>query len=128
MRTSPILCGLVLCAAVATGCGEDAPEQPAAKEPSVTVAERTAQLEQDPYDLRCADLADKVASADMTRRVQYALADDAQIAGLNRLRASQSIFFAITEVCNGKPGSYEPARAAIAGVRSGSFVADLSSP
>ena len=36
-----------------------------------------AQLDQDPYDLRCADLADKVASAGMTRRVQYALADDA---------------------------------------------------
>ena len=43
----------------------------------MTLAERQAQLDQDPYDLRCADLADKVASARMTRRVQYALADDA---------------------------------------------------
>ena len=41
---------------------------------------------------------------------------------------SQSIFFAITEVCKGKPGSYKPARPAIAGVRSGEFVADLESP
>ena len=40
--------------------------------------------------------------------MQYALADDAQIPGLNRLRESQSIFFAITEVCKGKPGSYKP--------------------
>ena len=94
----------------------------------VDVAERTAQLDRDPYDLRCEDLADKVASADMTRRVQYALADDAKIPGLNRLRASQSIFFAITEVCKGKPGSFEPARPAIAGVRSGEYVADLESP
>ena len=129
MRTSAILTGLVLGAAAATGCGESAPEEErAAKAPSVTLAERQAQLEQDPYDLRCADLADKVASAGLTRRVQYALADDAQIPGLNRLRESQSIFFAITEICKGKPGSYKPSRPAIAGVRSGEFVADLGSP
>ena len=128
MRTPTILAGVVLCAAVATGCGEAAPEKQAAKEPSVTLAERQAQLDQDPYDLRCADLADKVDSARMTRRVQYALADDAAIPGLNRLRASQSIFFAITEVCKGRPGSYKPARPAISAVRSGEFVADLATP
>lgn len=128
MRTLTILTGLALCAAVATGCGEDARDERAAEQPSVTLAERQAQLDRDPYDLRCSDLADKVESASLTRRVQYALADDAGIPGLNRLRASQSIFFAITEVCKGKPGSYQPARPAIAGVRSGRFVADLGSP
>ena len=51
-----------------------------------------------------------------------------RIPGLDRLRASQSIFFAITEVCKGKPGSYKPARPAISGVRSGEFVADLGTP
>jgi hypothetical protein len=129
MRTAAIIAGLVLGAAVASGCGEDAAERPAAaKSPIVKLAERQTQLDQDPYDLRCADLADKVASAGMTRRVQYALADDAAIPGLDRLRASQSIFYAITEVCKGKPGSYRPARPAISGVRSGEFVADLSTP
>jgi len=128
MRTPAIITGLALCAAFATGCGEDAAEQPAAKTPSVTLAERQAQLDQDPYDLRCADLEDKVASAGLTRRVQYALADDAAIPGLNRLRASQSIFFAITELCKDEPGSYKPARPAISGVRSGEFLADLSAP
>ena len=124
MRT--FLTGLVLAAAM-VGCGE---EEAAVKapEPVVDIAARQAQLEQDPYDLRCADLADKVASARMTRMVQYALADDANIPGLNRLRASQSIFFAITEVCKGQPGSYKPARPAIAGVRDGEFVADLEAP
>ena len=127
MRTPTILVGLVLSAAVASGCGGDAPEDRAAK-PAVSSADRQAQLEQDPYDLRCADLTDKVESARMTRIVQYALADDARIPGFSRLRASQSIFFAITEVCKGKPGSYKPARPAIAGVRSGEFVADLGAP
>jgi hypothetical protein len=129
MRTPTILAGLALCATVGAGCGEAATEKQAvAKEPTVTVAERQAQLDQDPYDLRCSDLADKVASAGLTRRVQYALADDAEIPGLNRLRASQSIFFAITEVCKDKPGSYRPARPAISAVRSGEFVADLGAP
>lgn len=128
MRTSTILTGLVLCAAVATACGEEEGAAVKAPDPVVDLAARQAELDRDPYDLRCADLADKVASADMTRRVQYALADDAKIPGLNRLRASQSIFFAITEVCKGKPGSFEPARPAIAGVRSGEYLADLGSP
>ena len=128
MRTAVMMTWLALCAAFATGCGEDPAQERAAATPPVTMAERQAQLEQDPYDLRCADLADKVASADMTRRVQYALADDASIHGLDRLRASQSIFFAITEVCKDKPGSYKPARPAISGVRSGEYVADLSAP
>jgi hypothetical protein len=123
-----MLAVLALGAAVATGCGEEPAPERAAKAPAVTLAERQSQLDQDPYDLRCSDLADKVAAAGMTRRVQYALADDAEIPKLNRLRASQSIYFAITEVCKGKPGSYQPARPAIAAVRSGEFVADLSAP
>jgi hypothetical protein len=128
MRTPSILAALVVSSAVAAGCGEDAPQERAAKAPDVTIAERTAQLEQDPYGLTCADLADKVASAEMTRIVQYALADDARIPGMSRLRASQSIFFAITEICKGKEPAYKPARPAIAGVRSGEYVADLGSP
>ena len=129
MRTSLLLTGLVLLATVASACGEDPQaERAAQKDPVAALAERQAQLDEDPYDLRCADLADKVASARMTRRVQSALADDAEIPGLNRLRASQSIFFAITELCKDKPGSYRPARPAIAGVRAGEFVADLGAP
>jgi hypothetical protein len=128
MRTSAILTGLVVSAAVAAGCGDNAPQERAAKAPAVTLAEREAQLEQDPYGLACADVADKVASAGLTRRAQYALADDARIPGMTPLRASQSIFFAITEICKGKPASYKPARPAIAGVRSGEFAADLGSP
>ena len=128
MRTSVILTGLVVSAAVAAGCGSDASQQRAAKGPAVTLAEREAQLEQNPYDLACADLADKVASARMTRKAQYALADDARIPDMSRLRASQSIYFAVTEICQDKPASYKPARPAIAGVRNGEFVADLDSP
>ena len=127
MRTLNTLTGLALCAAIAAGCGEDeAVTQPARA--AIDPAARQAELERDPYALRCADVRDKVESARMTRIVQYALADDAKIRGLNRLQSSQSIFYAITELCQERPDSYEPAKAAIAGVRSGEYRVDLESP
>jgi hypothetical protein len=127
MRARHTLIGLASCAAIAAGCGDDdnqtAGSQGKAK--TVSVAERHALLKTDPYALRCSDIRDKLAAADITRTVQVALADDAKIRGLNRLQASQSIYYAITELCKSKPGSYQPAEDAIAGVRSGEFRAEL---
>ena len=125
------LTALAVCAAIAAGCGDDDPDEGGAAKSEtqkVSLAERHAQLEKDPHGLRCADIEDKVASADISRRVQYALADDAKVRGLTRLQSSQSIFYAITELCKGKPGSYEPAEDAIAAVRSGEMRADLGAP
>lgn len=127
MSRRQTLIGLIACGAFVAGCGdgEDAStkSKPAAK--PVDVAARSAQLERDPYDLSCADLRDPVAAAQLTRPVQYALADDAKIRDLNRLQASQSIYFAITELCKGEPGSYRPAKDAIAAVRKGELRAEL---
>ena len=78
-----------------------------------------------PVALTTADIRDKLAAAHVTRTVQVALADDAKISGLTRLQASQSIYYAITELCKSKPGVYQPAEDAIAGVRSGEFRAEL---
>jgi hypothetical protein len=121
--------GLIACASIAAGCGGgddgDSGARSNDKAKAVDIAARAAQLEKNPYDLRCSDLSDAVASARMTRVVQYALADDAKIRGLNRLQASQSIYFAITELCKSKPGSYRPAKDAIAAVRSGELRAEL---
>jgi hypothetical protein len=126
MNRRQTLIGLVACGAIVAGCGDDDKGGSRKRDPKpVDIAARSAQLEKDPYDLRCADIRDKVASADMTRMVQYALADEAKIRGLNRLQASQSIFYAITELCKSQPGSYRPAKEAIAGVRSGEFRAEL---
>lgn len=127
MRTRKTLIGLAACAAIAAGCGDDDQQttQSESKAKTVSVAERYSLLRKDPYALRCSDLRDKLAAADITRTVQVALADDAKIHGLNRLQASQSIYYAITELCKAKPGSYQPAEDAIAGVRSGEFRAEL---
>ena len=128
MSRRQTLIGLIACAAIAAGCGDDdTSTNTKTKDEAkpVDIAARSAQLEKNPYDLRCSDLSDPVASARMTRVVQYALADDANIRGLNRLQASQSIYFAITELCKGKPGSYRPAKDAIGAVRSGELRAEL---
>jgi hypothetical protein len=119
---------LLACAAVAAGCGDEESPDPEPGSKKVSLAQRHAQLENDPYALRCADMRDEIASARITRVVQYALADDAKIKGLNRLQSSQSIYYAITELCKSKPGSYKPANDAIAAVRSGELRADLGTP
>jgi hypothetical protein len=123
------LIGMAACAVIAAGCGGggDAGERASAtKKPSL--AERQAYLERNPYELRCADIRDKVNSAEMSRIVQYALADDAKIRGLTRLQAGQSIFFGITELCKSENASYRPAVEAIKGVRRGDWRADLGTP
>jgi len=126
MSRRQTLIGLMACGAIAAGCGDDDTSTSSKREAKpVDIAARSAQLEKNPYDIKCADIRDKVASARMTRLVQVALADDAKIRGLNRLQASQSIFYAITELCRAKPDSYRPAEDAIAGVRTGEFRAQL---
>jgi hypothetical protein len=117
--------------AFAPGCGDDGSagvSRDEAKAPKLPPAERQAQLEKDPYDLRCRDLSDSITMSRATRMVQNALADDAKIADLNRLQASQSIYYAITEICKKKPGDFQPAQPAIASVRTGEYRADLGTP
>ena len=129
MKARTTLIGLMSCAAIAAGCGNgDEGEQSAGAPKKQTLAQRHAELERNPYAIRCADMKDKLASADITRVVQVALANDAGIRGLTQLQAGQSIFFAMTELCKTKPASYQPAHAAIAGVRSGEWRADLGTP
>ncbi len=127
MSSRKTLIGLAACAAFAAGCGTESEERASAPE-KPTPAERQAQLERNPYALRCADIRDTSESARMTRMVQYALADDAKIPGLNPLQSGQSIYYAITELCKSAPGSYRPAEDAIGGVRSGTYRADLGTP
>ena len=127
MNTRHTLLALMAGAAVAAGCGDDESNQTAAataKPKGVDVAERRARLEKDPYAVRCSDIRDEHSTRN-TRMVQHALARDVKVAGMGELAISQSIYYAMTEVCKGKPGSFEPARDAIAGVRNGRYRADF---
>lgn len=85
-------------------------------------------LDSDPYAIACGHMRDQQRWADATRRATVALSDRERIRGLNRLQATQSIFFAMTELCKGRPASYEPARASVRAVRQGEYRADLGTP
>ena len=126
MRRRQTVIGLIACAAVAAGCGNDDVSTKSKGEAKlVDRTARYAQLEKNPYDVRCGDLDGSHAAAEMSRVLQNALAYDAKIPGLNQLQASQSIYFAITQLCKAQPDSYRPAKDAIAAVRSGELRAEL---
>ncbi len=127
MSKRTTLIPFVAALAFATGCGADGSTDSSNDEvntPKPSPAERQAQLEKDPYDLRCRDLSDPIAMARATLIVQNALANDAKIPDLNQQQASQSIYYAITEICKEKPGDFRPAKPAIASVRTGEYRAD----
>jgi uncharacterized protein YciW len=99
---------------VAAACGED--------DTTVPYKQRLTQLERDPYTLTCGE---QRSHAHYGKRAHFALADATHIPHINRLRAAQSIFYAITVICKGKPDSFMPANLAVAGVREGSYRAKL---
>jgi hypothetical protein len=110
----------------ACGSGNTAPATVAkAKAPSVPSA---AVLARDPYSITCGHVRDQLKWADATRRATVAIADREPVRGLTRLRMTQSLFFAMTKICDGQPSMHRPARAAVRGVHSGRYVADLSYP
>lgn len=129
MRTHQTLIAVLVAGTVAAGCGDDDDGSARAKAdaPRPDPVERAAELERDPYDVRCSDIHDRRVAHAM-RAVQNSLASEAKIAGLNQLQSSQSIYYAMTEVCKSKPRSHRPADAAVAAVRSGEYRADLGTP
>jgi hypothetical protein len=117
---------LAVSAALLVACGgvDDAAQvaQKAPKLASATV------IDGDPNAIACGHVRDQQNWADTTRRATVALADRERIAGLNRLQATQSIYYAMTEVCQGRPASYQPGKDAVRGVREGTYRADLGTP
>lgn len=114
---------LVTCAAMlAAGCGEDESPKAAAKAPLASAAA----LERDPHALSCGHVTDQLEWADETRRATVAIADGMRTPGLNRLRRTQSLFYALTELCKDRPASHQPVDAAIDAVKAGRYRADLN--
>ena len=108
----------------ACGTGDTVPAT-TAKAPSLPSA---ATLARDPYAITCGHVRDQLKWADATRRATVAIADREPVRGLTRLRMTQSLYFGMTEICDGQPATHQPARAAVRGVESGRYLADLSSP
>jgi hypothetical protein len=116
---------LAIAAALLGACGENDKEARAEKAPKLASAQT---LDSDPYAIACGHVRDQQKWADATRRATVALSDREPIPGLTRLQATQSLFYAMTELCKGQPASYEPAEAAVRAVRQGKYRADLGTP
>jgi hypothetical protein len=117
---------VVVIAAVmlAAGCGE-------AKRPVAAVSEKEhhAEVARDPYALTCRDLARQPLSSTNQRLVidaEFELAKDpalrARVAAMTENRVGRSVYWALTVICKGRTGAYEPAHAAVAAVRDGGYL------
>jgi hypothetical protein len=102
-------------------CGDDKPE--------VSIAEHQAQVARDPYAFTCADLARQAETSSNQRlviNVEFALAEapalKSRVVEMTGNRVGRSIYWAITEICKERPGSYEPARDAVEAVRQGRYL------
>jgi len=126
-RLTPALgAALTVSVALLTACGSrDQKPRPTPKAPQLASASVIAS---DPYAIACGHVRDQQKWAEVTRRATVAIADRERIARLNRLQATQSLFFAMTELCKGSPASHQPADAAVQAVRQGKYRADLDAP
>jgi hypothetical protein len=121
------IAGLVVaCAATLAACGGGDDE--ARAEPEVPKLASAAAIERDPYALACGHVRAQQKWADETRRATVAIGSRERIRGLNQLQATQSLFYAMTEICKGRPASFEPAESAVRAVRAGKYRADLGTP
>jgi hypothetical protein len=107
---------LVIALALTFGACAAADERPTKQ---VWYEERLDFLTTHPYAFTCGD---ERGVNRFGKRTYFALADIVHFEHMSRLRAAHSIFYAVEEVCRGKPGSFWPIRLAIAGVRSGKWV------
>jgi hypothetical protein len=110
---------------VIAGCGEQEPPRSAV----VSDKEHHAEVARDPYALTCRDLARQPLNSVNQRLVinaEFALAKDPalrkRVAAMTENRVGRSVYWALTELCKGRPGSYEPAHAAIAAVKGGRYL------
>jgi hypothetical protein len=131
----PVALALLLAAAViGAGCGDDDEGQPDSISGTPDPG-HLQQVERDPYQLTCRDLARQTLhpeSAKLVIRAEFALA---QVPELRKVvaretlnRTGRSVYFGLTQICKTKPPSFKPAKLAIAGVLEGKYLAARNRP
>jgi hypothetical protein len=131
--TTTLVAALAATTFIGAGCGSDGDtdepaaqrETQAAKAPKLAPA---AVIDQDPYAISCGHVRDQQKWGRVTRQATVAIANREQFRGQTLLQTTQSLFFAMTELCKGQAASYRVAKPAVQGVRQGKFKADLGTP
>jgi hypothetical protein len=121
----------IVALAFAVGCGGDGEERESARAtpPPVTDAAHRAEVARDPYTLTCGDLAAQPRSSINQRLVinaEFALAEAPElrrrVEEMTSNRVGRSVYWALTEICKGRPESFRPARDAVEAVRQGKYL------
>jgi hypothetical protein len=121
-----VAAALAASAALLAACGGDDKEAQAEQKAPTLASVQT--IDGNPYAIACGHVRDQERWAEATQRATVALSDREPIPGLNRLQATQSLYYAMTELCKGRPASYQPAKAAVRAVEQGEYRADLGTP
>jgi hypothetical protein len=110
---------------VAAGCGEEVQHRGV----GMPDPHHARDVASDPYTLTCGDLARQHEHSDAQKLViaaEFALARDPalekHVARMTENRVGRSVYWALTEVCKGRPPSFEPARPAVEAVRQGRYL------
>jgi hypothetical protein len=97
--------------------------------------EHVREVARNPYLVTCADLAAQPRSPEASRLVIKAEFALAQVPELREVvaketlnRTGRSVYYGLVEECKGRPPSFEPAEAAVAGVLSGKYRAARNRP
>lgn len=119
------------------GCGGDDSEEQQSRriargEPD---PEHVREVARDPYLVTCADIAAQPRSPEASRLVIQAEFELAQVPELRGVvaketlnRTGRSVYYGLVEECKGRRPSFEPAKAAVAGVLSGKYRAARNRP
>jgi hypothetical protein len=97
-------------------CSAQSHEKPAMQ---VWYETRLDYLTNHPRELTCGDERNVNRFG---KRAYFALADTEKFAHMSRLRAATSIFYAVQELCKGRPDNYKPIPRALIDVRKGVYV------
>lgn len=123
MRRALVAIGTAV-ALFAGGCGDDEAQESAAPKPE---PEQRVDVNKDPLTITCRDLADKQASARMSRTASFTLADrmievQPKLAKVsNRNLLAQRVFAGMVELCEDGDPALTPAEQAMAGVAEGEY-------
>jgi len=125
MKRSVVAIGTAV-ALFAGACGDDESQEAAAPKPKPKPEQRV-DVNKDPLTITCKDLADKEASARMSRTATFTLADQlleerpklAEVSNRNLL--AQRIFVGMLELCKDGDPALTPAEQAMTGVAEGEY-------
>jgi hypothetical protein len=127
------VCVAIAALALTAGCGGDGGGE--RRIPGTPDPEHAREVARDPYALTCADIARQPLHSESQHLVidaEFALARVPELRALRRRltlnRVGRSVYYGLTEECKGRRPSFEPARRAVAGVRSGRYRAARNRP